>query len=388
MTDPLQKIAKSYIAAEKFSGIEWLVEKNGKHLYAGQSGFADFEQKTPIPENAIYRIYSMTKPIISVLTLQLIEQGLMGLQDPIVNYDDRFTSMTVLHPTGEIEPANTLITIEHLLTHRAGFSYEFIMGCHISAYYRDADIMRDAKRDLEALMDALCALPLAFHPGSAWRYSVATDVLAHVIQRATGKSIQSLLDELIFSPLNMRETRFWLKPEDLPRLMPMYGTGQLHCIPPISPYKHILKKMNVSAQHPTLSKNFCRGGYGLFSTTSDYACFVRMLLNGKTPSGEQFLSRQTMEMMMPNRVPASELPLRISYWPISGYGWNLIGRIMMDPKEAIAATTLGEFGWAGAASTFFWIDPKEQLTGLIMTQFIGSCAPLTEDFRNAVYEAL
>lgn len=388
MSDALQKIADQYVSKEKFSGIEWRVEKNQSCLFQGQAGYADFEKKTPIPENAIYRIYSMTKPIISVLALQLIEQGSFSLTDPLSDYDERFSAMTVLHANGEIEPANTLITIEHLLTHRAGFTYEFIMGCHVSPYYREAEIMGDAERDLNGMMDALCELPLAFHPGSAWRYSVSTDVLAHIIQRATGESIQVLLEKMIFKPLKMHDTKYNLAQKDLPRLMSMYGISDLQSVPPIIPPKHILSPMEVSDKHPTVSHKFCRGGYGLFSTMNDYAAFVRMLLNGKAPSGEVVLSPKTLELMHPNRVPQNELPLRISYWPLAGYGWNLIGRVMLDPSAAIAATNLDEFGWAGAASTFFWVDPKEQLTGVIMTQFIGSGVPLIEDLQNAVYQEL
>ena len=388
MADPLQKIADQYVSKEKFSGIEWRVEKNQSCLFQGQAGFADFENKTPIPKNAIYRIYSMTKPIISVLALQLIEQGSFSLTDPISDYDERFSAMTVLHANGEIEPANTLITIEHLLTHRAGFTYEFIMGCHISPYYREAEIMSDVERDLDGMMDALCELPLAFHPGSAWRYSVSTDVLAHIIQKVTGKSIHALLEKMIFLPLKMQDTKYNLAPKDLPRLMSMYGTSDLQALPPIIPPKHILSKMDVNEKHPIGSNTFCRGGYGLFSTVNDYAAFARMLLNGKAPSGEEILSPKMLNLMHPNRVPQNELPLRISYWPLLGYGWNLIGRIMLDPSIAIAPSNYDEFGWAGAANTFFWVDPKEQLTGIIMSQFIGSGVPLIEDMRTAVHEAL
>ena len=388
MADPLQKIADQYVSKEKFSGIEWRVEKSQSCLFQGQAGFADFEKKTPIPENAIYRIYSMTKPIISVLALQLIEQGFFRLTDPISDYDARFLTMTVLHASGEIEPANTFITVEHLLTHRAGFTYEFIMGCHVSPYYQEAEIMGDVERDLNGMMDALCGLPLAFHPGSAWRYSVSTDVLAHIIQQATGKSIQALLEKMIFKPLKMQNTTYNLAPKDLPRLMSMYGISDLQSVPPIIPPKHILSPMDVSEKHPTGSKTFCRGGYGLYSSLSDYASFVKMLLEGKAPSGEVILSHEMLKMMHPNRIPQNELPLRISYLPLSGYGWNLIGRVMLDPSIAIAPTNFDEFGWAGAANTFFWVDPKEQLTGIIMSQFIGSGVPLIEDMRTAVHEAL
>jgi len=388
MADPLQKIADNYVSKKKFSGIEWQIEKNGACFHRGRAGFADFEKKTPIPETAIYRIYSMTKPIISVLALQLIEQGSFNLNDPIAVYDERFSSMAVLHASGKIEPAETLITVEHLLTHRAGFSYEFIMGCHISPYYRQAEIMGNAERDLDGMMDALCSLPLAFHPGSAWRYSVSTDVLAHIIQRATGKSIQALLSKMIFAPLKMVDTSFHLTQKDLPRLMSMYGTSDLESLPPITPPKHVLKALDVSEKHPIGSKKLCRGGYGLFSTLSDYASFARMLLDGKAPSGEVILSPETLKMMRPNRIPQNELPLRISYWPLLGYGWNLIGRIMLDPSISIAPSNYDEFGWAGAANTFFWVDPKEQLTGVIMSQFIGSGVPLIEDMRTAVHETL
>lgn len=196
MTDAVTKLVENYISSERYSGIEWRIAQRDDILSEGRVGYANFEQKSPIPEDAVYRIYSMTKPIISVLALMLIERGRLHLYDPLLAYDPRFRSLMVLHTNGAIEPANSPITVEHLLTHRAGFSYEFLLGCPIAPYYRAAGLLDNGARPFDDVMGALAELPLAFHPGSDWRYSVATDVLAHVIERATGERIDELLKNI------------------------------------------------------------------------------------------------------------------------------------------------------------------------------------------------
>ena len=185
-TNRMQVVADGYVAAQKFCGIEWQVERAGAVLQSGRAGCAEFETQRPIPETALYRIFSMTKPIISVLALRLIDQGKLRLFDPVALFDPAFAKMKVLGTDGSVTPARRLITVEDLLMHRAGFSYEFILGCHVAPYYRAANILADGHRPMADMMTALAALPLAFHPGTAWRYSVATDVLAHVIECALG----------------------------------------------------------------------------------------------------------------------------------------------------------------------------------------------------------
>ena len=176
-SNQVEEIAQGYVGAGLFAGIEWQIEAAGRTLSAGSVGSADGEG-SPLPENPIYRVFSMTKPIVSFLALQLVEQGRLRLYDMVAQYDERFAQMVVLGADGSLAPANRPITVEDLLTHRAGFTYEFLHGCHIAQYYREHDINADGHRSLDGMMDALSKLPLAFQPGTEFRYSVSIDVLA------------------------------------------------------------------------------------------------------------------------------------------------------------------------------------------------------------------
>ena len=204
--DYLLKTADKLVSESLFAGIEWRVDQHGKNIFAGKSGFQDLATGSEIPENALYRVYSMTKPIISVLVLKLIEEGYLQLTSTLAEFDNRFSSMTVLNPDGHLAPADGLITVEHLLTHRAGFSYDFNLGCAVAPYYRQAELMENGYRDLSEIIDILSDLPLVFNPGSNWRYSVATDVLAQLLETVTQKTINELLNEYIFNPLQMIDT--------------------------------------------------------------------------------------------------------------------------------------------------------------------------------------
>ncbi len=387
--EQIARVAQGYVDAEQFSGIEWYVEAEGVPLSSGSAGYADFDEKTAIPDGAHYRIFSMTKPIVSVLALQLVEQGRLRLYDMVAQYDERFAQMLVLAADGSMTPAARPITVEDLLTHRAGFSYEFIHGCHIAQYYREAEISGAGLCTLDEMMGRLAELPLAYQPGSAWRYSVSIDVLAQVIERATGERLDVLMREMIFAPLGMDDTGFYIPEEKQALLMPMYGQGLLSGLPPLAASPQVLEKLDVENMNPLYQpETFRRGGLGLYSTLQDYACFARMLLNGQTPEGETLLSRKMLEMLRVNRIPESLLPLSIGPNVFAGYGWGLIGRVMLDQGRASSLSSVGEFGWAGAATTYFWVDPLEEMFGVIMTQYMGATLPLSDDLRVAAYQAL
>ncbi len=384
----MESVAQGYVSAEKYAGIEWRVEREGETFLEGTAGLADPLAGTPVPERALYRIYSMTKPIVSVLALLLVEQGKLRLYDMLPQFDRRFGAMRVLTPDGSILPAERPIMVEDLLTHRAGLSYEFIPGCHIAQYYREAEIIAAGTRPLDDMMGALAEQPLAFQPGSGWRYSVATDVLAHVCQRAADRDIEELLRENIFSPLGMDDTAYSVPADKRDRLMPMFGVGDLAGVPPLEITPQVLEPMDVDEMYPHDDPGFRRGGHGLFSTLDDYAAFARMLLSGKSDDGAPIMSHNTHHMLQVNRIPAAQMPLRIGPNALPGYGWGLIGRVMLDQGQAVGFTGGGEFGWAGAASTYFWVDPREQMTGVIMTQYLGASLPLSDDMRSAAYQAL
>ena len=387
--DFMQQKADALTQSGVFSGIEWRLDQHAETLLTGRSGVQDVETKSGIPDMAIYRIYSMTKPIVSVLALILIEQGVFRLNTPLSDLEPRFTKMRVLGRDGHLAPADGVITIEHLLTHRAGFSYDFTVGCPVAPYYRAAEIMGDGARDLSDLAGAIAEQPLVFNPGQNWLYSVSTDVLAHAIECATGKRVDALLADHIFEPLGMVDTTFCLNPDQQGRLMAIYGPRSISALPVLQKMPHDLSvQADLGASHPLSDPNFRRGGYGLYSTVSDYMAFANMLLTGRAQKGDIILSSAMMDMARAVRVSFAQNTFRINDEPFSGYGWGLLGRVMENIGRAQYPTSQGEFGWSGAAATYFWIDPKRQVTGCVMTQYIGSEHPLGNMMHTAAMRML
>ena len=387
--DYLQKTADKLVSERLFAGVEWRVDQGGKNIFAGKSGVQNLATNSEIPESALYRVYSMTKPIISVLALKLIEDGYLQLTSTLAEFDNRFSSMIVLNPDGHLAPADGLITVEHLLTHRAGFSYDFNIGCAVAPYYRQAEIMENGYRDLGDIISILSELPLVFNPGSHWRYSVATDVLAYLLETLTQKTITELLRKYILNPLEMSDTNFTIEPENQHRIMQVYGVRSLSELPVLKRLPHDLSKpANLGRSHPLDYPEFRRGGYGLFSTISDYMKFANMLRDGKTIDGQVILSAGMWNLMHKARVSFPNNTFRINDEPFCGYGWNLIGRVMENVGEAQYTTSLGEFGWSGAAATYFWVDPVRDVTGCVMTQYIGREVPLDGMMQTAAMRML
>ena len=387
--DYLQKTADKLVSERLFAGVEWRVDQGGKNIFAGKSGVQDLATNSEIPENALYRVYSMTKPIISVLALKLIEDGYLQLTSTLAEFDNRFSSMIVLNPDGHLAPADGLITVEHLLTHRAGFSYDFNIGCAVAPYYRQAELMENGYRDLGDMISILSELPLVFNPGSHWRYSVATDVLAYLLETVTQKTITELLRKYILNPLEMTDTNFTIEPENQHRIMQVYGVRSLSELPVLKRLPHDLSKpANLGRSHPLDYPEFRRGGYGLFSTISDYMKFANMLRDGKTIDGQVILSAGMWNLMHTTRVSFPNNTFRINDEPFCGYGWNLIGRVMENVGEAQYTTSLGEFGWSGAAATYFWVDPIRDVTGCLMTQYIGREVPIDGMMQTAAMRML
>ncbi|NCV29702.1 MAG: class A beta-lactamase-related serine hydrolase [Rhodobacteraceae bacterium] len=339
MSDLLKVCADNLVNQGVFSGVLWRVDQNSTPMFCGRSGTRDVSTGAFIPENPVFRVYSMTKPIVSVLALKLVETGFLRLNTPLAELDQRFSKMRVLGADGHLAPADGLITIEHLLTHRAGFSYDFTVGCPVAPYYRAVDIMGDGARDLSDLAGVIAQQPLVFNPGHSWLYSVSTDVLAHAIECATGKRIDALLTDHIFDPLEMVDTTFCLTPDQQGRLMAIYGPRSISALPVLQKMPHDLSvQADLGASHPL----------------SD-------------PAQNTF---------------------RINDEPFSGYGWGLLGRVMENIGQAQYPTSHGEFGWSGAAATYFWVDPKRQVTGCVMTQYIGSEHPLGNMMHTAAMRML
>lgn len=368
------------VDAKQFHSIEWqLVQK--KNVLS--SGFVSAAQTSAPP---IYRIYSMTKPIVSFVAMQLIGENKLKLNDHVANYIPAMGALKVLDANGASEPLSTPITIEHLLTHTAGFSYDFLPDCAVAQMYREAELSGRGDRSLAEVIGLLTALPLAYQPGTNWRYSVATDVLAHVLENVTSKALSELLSECVFSPLGMHDTAFHVEADKLDRLLPMHGARDLGQVMVESDQPNVMHAMDVEPGYPSQQDSgFYRGGHGLFSTLTDYQKFMHVLQTGQSLEGQRLISEDTFELMWGNQIPDSLKPMVLGFNVLGGYGWNLVGRVMQDPTQCEFKTVVGEGGWAGAASTYFWVDRANDISGIAMSQYIGSNPHLGALMQHAAY---
>ena len=220
--DIFNEIAKKYIKKKLIAGLEWDVRIKDKVLSSGVAGHKDAKSMDPLIENQIYRIFSMTKPIVSVACIRLIERNKLQLNSIAQEFIPSLSSLKVIRPDGALERLKRPITIADLLTHTAGFSYSFNIGCQVASFYKDSNLLNDPSLSLEEFVDKIARLPLAFQPGEAWRYSVSIDVLGRILEIVENKRLEEILKELIFDPLGMNETSFFLiklKPKDLCQCM-------------------------------------------------------------------------------------------------------------------------------------------------------------------------
>ena len=384
----IEQVAQHYTDAAAFSSIEWLIYQRGSILDAGNVGYACREEKTPVPDTPIYRIYSMTKPIVSAMGLILMEQGRLHLFDPVAKFIPGFKRPDILNTHGIRAPAHGPITVEHLFTHRSGLSYGFMPGCPVGELYRKHNLAEDGSRSLAEYVDILSTLPIAFEPGSRWHYSCSTDVLARIIEIVMNESLDQVLQRYLFEPLGMHETGFFVANENLSRLMPMHGQSLDEILG--DPFSNLpLKRRDCEAAYPSNPVTAtARGGHGLFSTAKDYLEFALMTRYGKSRSGRTLISRKMLEFAWHNRLPTNLIPIAVGPFPSPGYGWNLLGRVMVNPGDAIHLTGNGEGGWAGAAGTYYWVDRSEDFVGIVMTQNLGIVSPMRNDMQSAAYQAI
>ena len=284
-------------------------------------------------------------------------------------------------------------TIKNLLTHTAGFSYNFI-GDAVGKEYDRVGLFHSSKTTLEEEINLLAKLPLLHEPSKEWVYSVSVDVLARVIEIVTKKSLQSELKKRIFDPLEMNDTSFNVDFKNHDRLMKHYEFDLL---------KKKLHLPSIKAQkisgfgYPTNQLNYARGGHGLFSTLDDYDKFAQMLLTGKTKNGVTIISQNILNQATTNQLENHFFPLKIISFDmdieknledndLDPYGWGLGFRVMMDLKKANGIGSIGEFGWGGAAATYFLVDPKNDLTAVLMTQVLGADKILQQNFFKEIYK--
>ena len=381
------EIAQKFIEKKLIAGLEWDVRIKDQVLSSGVAGYKDARSSKPLKKNQIYRIFSMTKPIVSMACIRLIEKNKLHLNSIAQEFIPSLSSLKVIRPDGALERLKRPITIADLLTHTSGLSYSFNIGCQVASFYKDANLLNEPFLSLEEFVDKIASLPLAFQPGEAWRYSVSIDVLGRILEVLEGKRLEDILRNLILDPLGMNETSFFLDKTKAERLMPMHGTNNFNEL--ISLNQKDLVVVDIEKTHPSEGLNIHeRGGGGLFSTVKDYQLFCKFLLDRMDKEGTPLISSMMHNFMLKNRIQKNLLPLKLGPRLLDGYGWNLIGRVMIDSGQAMSLTNNGEFGWAGAATTFFWLDIEKSLSGVMMTQYAGRDLNLANEFRAASYSAI
>ena len=379
-----------YVDAGRIPGALTLIYRRGEIAHFRAIGLADVERRTPLREDTVFRIYSMTKPLTTVAFMMLVEQGLVALDTPVHALIPEWKDLGV-YQGGFVEtfrtkrPDRPMLVLD-LLRHTSGLTYGFQQSTNIDAAYRKLDIGESFSRGtLEDMVRKLATVPLEFSPGTAWNYSVSTDVLGYLVGKVSGTPFPEFLRSRVLGPLGMNDTDFHVRRGSEQRFAACYvatpaGAMKLQDDPAKSPY----------LQPPTLFS----GGGGLVSTAADYLRFCRMLLNRGSLDGVRLLSRKTIELMTTNHLPdGKDLPALsrslFSEAIYNGVGFGLGFAVTLDPARTLIPGSRGEYSWGGLASTAFWIDPAEDLIAIFMTQLMPSSTyPVRRELRTLVCSAL
>jgi len=312
----------------------------------------------------------------------LYEESLFNLTDAVSQYIPAFKDAKVWGADGTLESPVRPITVQDLLRHTAGLSYGGYAESQspVDKLYDEADLSNTKITNAE-LVDRIANLPLMFHPGSKWHYSVATDVAGYLVEVLSGKPLADFMQEKIFDPLGMDDSAFHIDPSKLDRFCTLYGKTSNSDF-------SVLDLPDSSEYLPPVATH--SGGSGLVSTTADYLLFAQCILNKGELNGVRLLGPKTVELMTCNHLPQALLPIAFEGTePMLGMGFGLGFSVMLDAAQTGVMGSVGDHGWGGYAETFFWIDPKEDLIAILMTQYSPSQTyPIRKEFRTAVYQSL
>lgn len=383
-------LKRNYIDPGKIAGCLTLVHRGGETVYLSALGQRDRERNLPMEEDTIVRIYSMTKPLTSIALMSFFEEGRFQLNDPVAKFIPEFANLEVyesgVQPSFITQPARTPMTIKHLLTHMSGLTYGFMLRTNVDAAYRKLKVgERPGTTDLQGMIEQLAGLPLEFEPGSAWNYSVATDVCGYLVQKLADKPFAEVLHERILKPLGMVDTDFFVPADKVDRFAANYHRGRDRSL------KLLDDPRSSSYLVPPLLPS---GGGGLVSTAGDYLKFCRMLLEGGSLDGERIIGPRTLELMTQNHLPDDRDLTELSVGAFSetayeGNGFGLGFSVTLDPVLAAGHGSAGDFGWGGMASTIFWVDPEEDLTVIFLTQFVPSGTfNFRAQLKSIIYSAI
>ncbi len=387
----IHDLMQTEVTENRVPGAVVLVARKGKIVYADAVGFQDKPSAKPMTRDAIFRAYSMTKPMVSVLTMMLVEEGRLQLNDPVSKFFPSMAKMSVLsNPAdgnSERVPAARPITIHDLLRHTSGITYaEFTRFTAIKGPYQEAGLFSSEVQGKwitltpQQQIDALSKAPLLWQPGSTWEYSLSTDLLGRVLESITNQTLGALLEERLFKPLGMKDTSFLVPAAKVSRLAEPFRidplTGQ--------PYYLVLDVTKPMGNDS--------GGAGISTTADDYLRFCQMMLNGGSFDGKRYLSRTTIALMTSDHLgPKVATPVQPGelLMGVQGYTFGLGFMVRQGPGMASVPGSEGDYAWGGYGGTFFWIDPKEQVIGLLMAQTPGASRQYYRRMiKTLVYQAI
>ena len=432
----LEEWLEQQVSQNRVAGASVLVARHGSTALFKSAGLARIDSEhasaTPFARDTLVRLYSMTKPVTTVAAMMLYELGYFQLDDPVAWYLPEFADTAVWNgnvPTGaedadailkQVEPQHAPFTVRQLMTHTAGLTYSFMQATPVDRYYREHDLnFPGSSSPLDELVTRLAKAPLLCQPGTQWNYSASTDVLGRLVEVWSGLSLDQFFSQHIFAPLQMHDTGFHVETGKQARFADLMGPaagGDLGGIggagagvtPDEDPSKLSTARAAAKGFHhappvilePGAVSSFLQappllsGGGGLTGSIDDFARFTQMLLNGGELDERRLLSSKTVDFMRQNHLPGNVdmAAMGQAVWSETSYqgiGFGLGFAVVLDPVEAQMITSAGEYHWGGAASTFFWIDPVEDLSVILLTQlYPSSTYPIRRELRTALYQAI
>jgi len=385
-SERLERIApvlNRYVDEGQLAGVVSMIARRGEIVHFEQYGVLDSESGTPIQKDSIFRIYSMTKPVTTLAVMMLYEEGKLQLTDPVERYLPAFSNARVAGPGGALVAPLRPMTVQMLMTHTSGLTYGVFGDTLVDRQYRDAGVM--SSQDNTTFIERLGTIPLQFQPGTRFHYSVSTDVLGALVEAVSGQTLGEFFQQRIFDPLQMEDTFFQVPAEKLER----FGTN--HTFNPATEMLEVSDR--VADSNFVNRRTFESGGGGLLSTTEDYMRFSQMLINGGELDGARIIGRKTLDYMTQNHLGGifgttgqhspDELP-----GMARGTGFGLGFAVIEDPTAVGGNTSTGEYYWGGAAGTIFWVDPVEELVGIVMIQHMNVQVPLRAVFKALTYGAI
>ncbi|MGA2986919.1 MAG: serine hydrolase domain-containing protein [Terriglobia bacterium] len=387
--DRLHAVMQQEVDQKQLAGIVTILARHGKVVEERTYGKKDIASGAPMTQDTIFRIFSMTKPVTGVAMMILYEEGKWHPLDPVSKYIPQFAHLKVFKGVDEsgkmiVEDPAHPPTMHELMTHTAGFTYGFFGTSLVDKMYTDQQVLQ--AQSLPNMIDMLAKIPLLYQPGTRWVYSVSMDIQGYIVEKLSGQSLPDFMQQRIFEPLGMKDTGFFVPPEKRNRFATLYASGKDGELvanatggAPADDY----------ATQPSLPM----GGGGMVSTAEDYLRFAQMLLNGGELDGVRILAPATVQLMTTNHLPPSLMTGEFSIGPATmrpGMGWGYDCAVYTDPLEADEVVGKGTFFWLGAADTWFWVDPTNDLIFVGMTQRrIGPGEPNVEALSQpVVYQAL